>query len=244
MLLDHIGYRMYSVPGLREIGRIAFPIFAFMIASGASKTRNIYRYFLRLVVFGCLSEVIYDRYFYGSLTWSSQNMMFTLALGLAGIIFYKELKPEKTWEKALALLPAVFFALLSDAIGSDYGVWGVALVVALYLFDGSEIWKKIMTALSVAVFSARFFVLYLAKRGLAALLTAVGAQGLITFSVTAPSAWNLTQMYAVLSLIFILSYNGKRGAEIRNPVWRKVYQYSFYAFYPVHLLILALIFLH
>lgn len=239
MLLDHIGYRLYTIPGLREIGRISFPIFAYMIASGASKTRNIYRYILRLLCFGVITEYVYDLYFFGKWTSDKFNVMFTLALALCGIVVLQKWKlPEKF--RFVALLPTVFFGWLASFLGTDYGAWGVWLIVLLYLFDKKDTFSRVMTALSVAAFSARFVILYLLR--LCASLAAPLLPFLGEISVTPPSGWQLTQMYAAASLIFILGYNGKRGVEIRSKFWRKVYQYGFYAFYPVHVFILWLIF--
>lgn len=240
MLLDHIGYRLYDVPGLREIGRIAFPIFAYMIASGASKTRNIYRYLLRLIGFGFVSELIYDLYFFEKITSADQNVMFTLALGLMGIICVRELKYPSS-RLLLALLPTVFFGFLADCFHADYGAWGVWLVVLFYLFDKRDVSSRVMTGVCTLLFASRYVIVYFVKITLNAAAALLPGSPVLFTAAAAPSAWEMTQIYAFGALIFISLYNGKRGVEIQNKINRLIFQYSFYAFYPLHLLALWLV---
>ena len=102
MVIDHIvkylplkwsaGTRpLYWV--LLVIGRLAFPIFAFLIAEGAVKTRNIRLYLLRLGIFALISEVPYDlmsqRHFP---YWGHQNVFLTLFLGLLAVAGYQWLR--------------------------------------------------------------------------------------------------------------------------------------------------------
>ena len=101
MLLDHIGAAIllfvfraqgrqeplntiYDV--LRDVGRIAFPLFIFLLTEGLAHSRNAGRYLLRLFIFALVSEVPFDLAFYGVFPyWDKQNVFFTLLLGLAAI---------------------------------------------------------------------------------------------------------------------------------------------------------------
>lgn len=60
MLIDHIGVILLpNVPILRVIGRIAFPIYAFMIAEGCAYTKNKLRYFLSVFLLGAVCQIVY-----------------------------------------------------------------------------------------------------------------------------------------------------------------------------------------
>ena len=57
MLIDHIGAVLYpEIRWLRLIGRIAFPIFAYLVAEGFYKTSDIKKYLKRLFIFALVSD--------------------------------------------------------------------------------------------------------------------------------------------------------------------------------------------
>ena len=85
MTIDHIGV-VFGTPFynlLRAVGRLSFPIFAFLLTEGYVHTKSFGKYFFRLLVLAVISEVIYDYIFYGSFIYlGANNIFFTLALGL------------------------------------------------------------------------------------------------------------------------------------------------------------------
>lgn len=87
MLTDHIGCILYpDAVWLRCIGRLAFPLFVFMLTEGASHTHSMKRYILRMLVFALITEIPYNLAFNGTLLYTgSRNMLFTLTLGLCMI---------------------------------------------------------------------------------------------------------------------------------------------------------------
>ena len=225
MCLDHIGYHL-GYTELRIIGRIAFPIFAFLIANGFKKSGNPVKYAIRLLAFGIISEPIFDFCFFGNLTHTAnQNVFFTLFLGLCSIICFDKLKERFSSDILPVILSPLAFGAVAELISCDYGAWGVVLIYLFYLVSVYATEK--MQALAYCTICVIF-----AMRGYFDAL----------FTLAPPQKWQIQQGFAAVSCIFIALYNGKRGFETENKAYRKIYQYSFYAFYPVHLLVIGLIF--
>lgn len=123
---------------LRYAGRLAFPIFCFLLVEGFLHTRSRKRYALRLAGFAVVSELPYDMARIG--TWfdpESQNVFVTLFLCLA------LMEALARWEKRSAQTPAFFggivlltgaFCLAAEMLCCDYGFLGPLLVSVLYLF--------------------------------------------------------------------------------------------------------------
>ena len=258
MALDHVGYTLTSVPELRMIGRIAFPIFAYMIAFGYRKTSDPYKYMLRVIVTGVISEYFFDIYFFGRITGNHNNVMLTLALGLLAITFTDNLRGKlKGAASVLAFLPAVMIAYSADVLNSDYGTLGVLLVILYYFFGGkyavmenepentprNRMIRALLITIITVGFGFRYYIIYAAESVVFSICSALPFLPAVIRSAPAfPTGNHAIQAWASLAVVFILLYNGKRGVEIKNKVWRKVYQYSFYAFYPVHIFVLYLIF--
>lgn len=118
-------YNGYEV--MRCFGRIAFPVFAFLVAEGFAHTRNRMRYFLSLLLFAAISEV----------TWyllkcadGTHNVMFTMALGVAALAAFERLREHCI----LCWLFILLTAWLATCLGTDYEWSGVLLIVVSYLF--------------------------------------------------------------------------------------------------------------
>ena len=121
MLIDHFGYAIVpelSVAHMTElyyacriIGRLAFPIYAFLIAQGVKHTGREGKYLLRLAVGFLLSELPFDILFKGGFTWEDQNVYLTLLLGAGLLMLQKRVKDP--WFRVLLLLP---FALAADRL--------------------------------------------------------------------------------------------------------------------------------
>ena len=212
MFIDHLGYTLF--PGdlwLRCVGRVAFPIFCFLIAEGCVYTHDRRKYALRLLAFALLSEIpfnlmnsgaVWDRY--------HQNVLWTLLLGaLVCWLMDRALKKRSTGALALtgAAMVAAYFLL--ELACTDYGGWGMLLVVM-------------------------FYAVHRAPYGSAAKMTAQAA-GRAFFCLAVMGGAVTIELYAMLALLPIWLYNGRRGFSNR------VVQYGFYAFYPVHILVLSLI---
>lgn len=140
MLIDHFGHAI--VPGLpvpymadlyyacRIIGRIAFPVYCFLLAEGMRHTRNPGKYILRLAIGILLAELPFDILFEGGISWESQSVMVTLTLGAVMLLCMH--RAEKPWRKLLMVIP---FAIVAELARSDYGGWGMATIAVFALFD-------------------------------------------------------------------------------------------------------------
>lgn len=170
MLIDHIGavlFPQYVV--LRIIGRLAFPIYCFLLVEGAIYTKNIEKYSARLLLFALISEIPFDLAFYGRpVSWLHQNVFFTLFLGLLGIVIIQK------WNKVWFL--CVLTMLVAEFVRTDYGAMGVLFILLFYFIYDKKIYKMFafgaVTAVSYAgtvqmysLFSIVPMLLYNGKRG-------------------------------------------------------------------------------
>ena len=61
MLCDHLWATLFPAQEwMTCVGRLAFPIFAFMIAEGCYYTSNVKKYMLRLFLFAIISEIPFN----------------------------------------------------------------------------------------------------------------------------------------------------------------------------------------
>ena len=152
MLLDHAAAVLYPASvkaharlfrwrtylGLRCIGRLAFPIYAFLLAEGFYHTRSRGKYLLRLGVFALLSELPFDLAFRGVwLEWEHQNVFCTLFLGLAALWLFTAITGGDARDlrrTALGLLAVAALAALAWFAKTDYGAWGVLVVWSMGAF--------------------------------------------------------------------------------------------------------------
>ncbi len=136
MAVDHVGAVLFpEYPVLRMIGRLSFPIYAFLLVEGFFHTRDVRRYFMWLLGFTVLSEIPYDLAF--NETWfyaERQNIFFTLSLGL-GVMWILEKSGE--WpEKIVEILLAMW---LAELVHADYGYRGILLILIFYVFRGRRL---------------------------------------------------------------------------------------------------------
>ena len=114
---------------LRGFGRIAFPIFCFLLAEGFRHTRSKQRYALNLFLFALLSEIPYDLFNCGALPYERQNVFFSLLLGGLGIWCLSKFR-EMPLGSSLLLIG---LAVVAAKLNADYGWKGFLLILLLYL---------------------------------------------------------------------------------------------------------------
>ncbi len=123
MLVDHIGAAFFPrLLWLRVIGRIAMPLYCFLLVQGSIRTRSPGKYALRLLIGAVVSEFSFDYLFWGGITWEHQNVMVTLLIGFGMLQWMKRMNK---WGK---ILPLALSFLLAELCHTDYGGWGVAMI--------------------------------------------------------------------------------------------------------------------
>lgn len=167
MLIDHMGAILFpQYIEMRIVGRLAFPIYCFLLAEGAVHTSNIRRYEIRLLAFACLSDIPFDLAFFGGVTLEHQNVFFTLLLGVLVIEQFQ--KHEGKW-----LYGAVAFVLasvLAECLHTDYGAKGVLFILCFFLlrrfvFAAMNYWLANGGVQVYAGFAALPLLLYNGRRG-------------------------------------------------------------------------------
>ena len=228
MLMDHLWATI--VPGnnwLTYAGRLAFPIFAFQLAEGFFHTSDVRRYAKRLLIFALIAEIPFNMLLVSSPIYPlHQNVMFTLLIGLLIIneldklrkIFADRASQVQPVKTALANILKIAGLLLLSVVGFvDYSIYGVMTIILFYVSRQIR-WGWILQIAGMV------YINFYAIKGMSIPVMLVGTEYLFP-----------TQGFAVFSLLLIWLYNGKKGRS------SKALQYGFYAFYPAHILVLALI---
>lgn len=260
MLLDHIGYYFAGVlPGelylvLRCIGRLAFPIFAWSVAQGYRRTSHPVRYFVRMSLFATLTEILFI-YFHNldgrAYPGSNVLVLFSFAIVmLAGfqLAFHStldlvaSLRPISPTPQTLPCytrydvriniggieldrrigLPLGLAMMLAAIAGTlwlhpDYGLYGLSSILLFYVIHDC-LPEKVHERYAVIGFSA-INVIYALVRILANMT---------------PIYWAILQCLSVLALPICY-------ARIREHKPSTLEKYAFYAFYPLHVVVLLLI---
>lgn len=178
---------------LRLIGRIAFPIYCFLLVEGFWKTRDRKKYARNLFGFALISEIPFELSFMGGLDIGFHNVYWTLLLGMLLMMALEEIKKRKPEKyNLLALIPLAIFAGVAQLVYTDYAAIGVMLIFILYQTRDDRKRQSILGSVAMC------------------------------YEITAP-----------ISFLLTYHYNGQR--KPRKYAFTK---YAFYAFYPIHLLIL------
>ena len=154
MFIDHTGYSfspVWDTYFMRLIGRVAFPIFAFLIAEGCRKTTDIRKYLLRLGIFALISEIPFDLLLFGRMYEPSlQNVFFTLFIAAAAIWAY-ETTLRKNLKSYISVFICIPFAVCAYLMKTDFGAYGVMAIFACYIFQVR--WQQ-AAALGIVMFIA------------------------------------------------------------------------------------------
>lgn len=124
---------------MRSIGRVAFPLFAFLLAEGAYHTGNPWKYLGRLCLFAVISEIPFDLVVGNTVFYpQAQNVFITLALALATLMGIK----GSAGRPLVQVLVGVGGCLAAEILKSDYGMLGVLLVLIYWTFREQKSYRR------------------------------------------------------------------------------------------------------
>ncbi len=214
-LVENIGIAM------RLVGRMAFPLYAFLLVQGFMWTRGWSRYVTRMSVFALISEIPFDLMVAGEIWYSrAQNVIVTLLVGLISMKMLETLEGQfgltirpvgrlrltedrngfggKILGITLAVWVIAAAMFVAEFLRGDYGALGVLLIVALYLFRHRPAEQIVVGCLAMALIYG----------------------------------FGMEVLFAWIAFFFISRYNGERGRSLG---------YLPYVFYPAHLLLVWLV---
>ena len=221
MLCDHLwGTIIQGNDWLTCIGRLTFPIYAFMIVEGYFHTKNLKKYVGRLLIFAILSEIPFNlamgsRLFYPI----HQNVLWSFLISIGLIHWNEKAKEKKLWKRILIGFASILIGSIIGIITFvDYYHAGILMVLVFYFFRHKKWWCYL------GQFICMWYINCDMLGGLQYEMNILGQTYFIS-----------RQGFALLALIPIWLYKGKQGYH------SKTLQFIYYAFYPVHLLILGIL---
>ena len=183
MILDHAGILLFpEVRILRILGRLTYPVFAFMIAEGCRYTKHKLRYFAMVFGLGTACQLVY--YFVSGDTYL--NILLTFSCSILLIYALQQMHRAENWKKeflwSVVFAVGILAALAMDRhLTIDYGFWGIMIPVFVSFAHVRKFphWAAVL----------------LMGLGLVLLASDLGG----------------VQQYALLSLPLLLLYSGQRG---------------------------------
>jgi len=198
--------------GQMFITRISYPIFAFLIAEGMVHTKHRQKYLLRLLIFAIISQPIYGWALMNNPMAFSLNVFFDLLSGAVAIEVYDQFFKKS---KITFFVLIIAICALSVTFAFGYNILAVLLTLIFYVFRE----KKLLLSIAVLVGNPLLvFAMYYLGYGMEFGYFSVGM---------------ISEFFIVACLPLVLLYNGEKGKQL--PKW------FFYGYYPVHLLIIALL---
>ena len=274
MTIDHVGLFLLTYLGsanmvgitFRALGRIAFPLFAFMLAEGIRKSRHKEKYLLRLALMWLLITVAQSVLYYGfgfTAIRTSSNAFADLLVGGTFLYCLNYLQGKK---RLFALIPLALILSsyafqvciinipsLSNApyfLFPGYSLFGFSMIVGFYYA------KNIVDKISAKYLdgSGQPLESFQETRSYQGLLNMLSACVLFLLTIIswgisyipgvqldvvlmhASQAGQVAESWCLLTILPILLYNGKRGPD------GKAFRISTYVYYPMHIAVIFAIF--
>lgn len=188
MIIDHI-HVIFNINNilLIMIGRLSFPIFAYLISEGIKYTSNKKKYARNLLIFALISEVPFNLAFSNKIIdYENINTIWSFFIAVIVITFLDYLL-KKDKKGCLLYFPLIIFLvfLISTLISVDYLGFGVLLIICFYYSNKTK-YKNLIDSLCIIIFSICICII----------------------------SKSFIQMYCILSIFLILLYSHKK--EKRN----------------------------
>ena len=232
MLSDHLWIIFFpNQPWLYALGRLTFPIFAFMIVEGFFRTKNRKKYLIRIFIFAIISEIPFN--LFSSLAMRKVTMLFypynnvlwTFLIALCGLNLLEEIENFKNLDKVIRFLGKITISFISIMmaylIKSDYLGYGVITVFIFYFFREKNYRNIFFQTISIIILNIFIMPDYE-----------------FPFNFFGKEIFIKVQIFAIFSLPIIWLYNGKQG------IHNNFIKYMFYFFYPLHLLLIVAVYLY
>lgn len=186
MIIDHYGAIFQGdTMFFRMIGRLAFPIYCFLLVEGYFHTSDVKKYAKRLFIFALISEVPFDLAFYNKLGFVHQNIFFTLFIGLAAIYIVDNREGKYNFNKNTVVLIKTAVILISCVLATllsvDYSAIGIIYILVFYFTRNYDKFKRFITIVPIML--------------------------IVNFSAS------IFQQFSLLALPLLYSYNGELGPK-------------------------------
>lgn len=233
MVIDHVGFQFQYELGeyyelFRILGRLSFPVFAFLITDGMVHSRNKIKYILQMLILGIGIEVVDQMIIHTN----QGNIMTTLGFSALAIYF---LQRYKWYEKLLSLLPMTIVVLADPnfeifSFKFQYGIYGLITILGFYfcyllsykikeLFDINSKYFNLIRNIVSSLFLIIFNILWM----------------IIVRKIHFWSEYLINlQIFAIFTFILLIFYSGKRGY---NKPW---FKWFCYLFYPLQFILIYL----
>lgn len=189
MVIDHAGLALFpNIGAFRCVGRIAFPLYCFLLTQGFIHTHDRRAYARRLLLLAILSEIPFDLLIFGRIcSGVEQNVLFSLLLGLLALYAVESFQSRPIYGAGAVLLLCMA-AMLARV---SFGWLSIMLCLCFYVYDRKKAQLAIWTPAMLLGYS-----LSLHLSGVAA-------------------SWVLVSLCSLLCVPLILLYNGRRGLRAR-----------------------------
>ncbi len=246
MVLDHLGavgfFGEYSML-MRCVGRLSFPIFAYLMASGFRLTRNKTKHLVMLGVFATLSEVPFDLV-HGAIYYpENQNVLWTFFFSSLTMLAIDKAKDIIGYFMAFGLGGLCYFAVYF--LNTDYSVYGFSLVLYIFVFENCVCLEKCRSDIQGESDEPPWFqnsdyiqpcVILLANLFMVFLFI---NYSMVSVPVTFFGVTFSAQLCGVFSFFPIALYILSGQRKKLNGKKAKIFKWFHYCFYPVHLFLLS-----